>query len=516
MRKDDKKSLKWYEQKWFLIIYFCIWCLATLIFLAVQDFAAFMFLALLSLNYISIHKNRKKAIKRIQDNQRLDILNKGIKNLSNTVMEATAPIQISEETVQTKNSRHNQVAASTQTIEDNISPVKQQKKDEQKLHFTFKVAGVTFENDKGKDIQTLLRKIGREISKENDIESYGGWSNQEIIEFGHEVSEFEDVDIGKLISFEKDPNNEFDQNAIKVIVNINNNKFHIGYISKKDRTEMAKLLKSNSIADISANFLGGKIKEVDYDSEKDKDVVVINELNLGIEITLYLKEKHKTTTDSKPKIVTSSLEEVPAGEKRKEEIKSDTYGSINDFLKYSKVRKLQSDFTVLDFETTGFSADSNKIIQVAAVKYRNFERIDQFVSFVNPQEHISSRITKINGISDDDVKSAPLIEVILPQLLQFIGDDTIIAHNASFDMKFLLTNMYKNNIKYKPYKVIDTLTLARKYIIDSENHKLPTLKQYLKLDKYKSHEALHDCFVTAELYRYCYSQSVSISTNAHS
>ncbi|EDZ49214.1 MULTISPECIES: HIRAN domain-containing protein [Bacillus] len=154
---------------------------------------------------------------------------------------------------------------------------------------TFNVAGVTFDNDKGKDIQPLLKRIARAIAKEYNIESYGGYTNKELLEMWIEASEFEDVEFGDYISFVKDPNNEFDKNAIKVIVNLDGKEFHIGHVPKKQNIEIGKLLDSESITSISANFVGGKTKSVDYDDEKEKDVVVITELTLGVLITLRFK-----------------------------------------------------------------------------------------------------------------------------------------------------------------------------------------------------------------------------------
>lgn len=160
-----------------------------------------------------------------------------------------------------------------------------------KKSITFNVSGVTFENDKGKEIQPLLRRIAREIAKEQDVESYGGWTNKDILEFMAEASEFEDVMFGDYVSFEKEPDNEFDQNAIKVMANLNEKQFHIGYVPKEYNVQVCKLLDNDLIDKVTASFVGGKTKKVDYDFEKDKDVVVINELTLGVEITLTLKEE---------------------------------------------------------------------------------------------------------------------------------------------------------------------------------------------------------------------------------
>jgi uncharacterized membrane protein YqaE (UPF0057 family) len=153
----------------------------------------------------------------------------------------------------------------------------------------FNVTGVTYENDKGKDIQSLLRKLGKSIAAEQEIPAYGGISNREMLDVYDAVSEFEDVEFGEYVFLEKDPNNEYDKNAIKVFIEFPpGKKHHIGHVPKKINRKIGKLLDEETIDYIDANFVGGKIKEVEYDIEKDKEVVVVKELTLGVEITLNL------------------------------------------------------------------------------------------------------------------------------------------------------------------------------------------------------------------------------------
>lgn len=177
-------------------------------------------------------------------------------------------------------------------------------------------------------------------------------------------------------------------------------------------------------------------------------------------------------------------------------------------MKYTRAQKLTKDYVVFDFETTGLSQFDSKIIQIGAVKYKNHTIIDRYETYINPQTEISSRITQINGITNDHVKDAPLIQDALPELLDFIADYHLVAHNASFDMKFLLYNMNTHDLPYKRFRVFDTLSLARRHI-STKNHKLITLKKHFKLDQYDSHDALDDCLVTGEVYKYCYEQVVN-------
>lgn len=217
------------------------------------------------------------------------------------------------------------------------------------------------------------------------------------------------------------------------------------------------------------------------------------------------EEKEKIASDvmNNLKIKVNYAKNIP----RQKSIDSPT-GDVD--LTYTKVRKLTPNFVVLDFETTGLSHFDDEIIQVAAVRYVNFEEKEKFVSFVKPSTPIPSRITKITEITNEDVQNAPNIETVLPSLIEFLNKDVIVAHNASFDMKFLLANIHKAKLEYKRFRVVDTLSLARKYIDSTKNHKLPTLKSFLRLNHLNSHEALHDCYVTAELYKYCYEESNAV------
>lgn len=160
-----------------------------------------------------------------------------------------------------------------------------------------------------------------------------------------------------------------------------------------------------------------------------------------------------------------------------------------------------SDYVVLDFETNGLNPQECDIIQMAAIRYRNDEKIDIFSSFVYTTS-IPLKVTELTSITVEDCKSAPKLEELLPQLLNFIGDDVIVAHNASFDLSFLMENMKRLNIPGRTFIYVDTLRLARQKIKGVRWYKLPILKKYLKLE-YDSHLAEDDCYVCHEVYKYC-------------
>lgn len=122
-----------------------------------------------------------------------------------------------------------------------------------------------------------------------------------------------------------------------------------------------------------------------------------------------------------------------------------------------------SDYVVLDFETNGLDPKECDIIQMAAIRYRNNEKVDIFTSFVYTTS-IPLKVTELTSITIEHCESAPKLEELLPQLLNFIGDDVIVAHNASFDLSFLMEIMKRLNISGQTFIYVDTLRLARQKI----------------------------------------------------
>lgn len=179
----------------------------------------------------------------------------------------------------------------------------------------------------------------------------------------------------------------------------------------------------------------------------------------------------------------------------------------DEYMIYKNINEYLDDFVVFDFETTGLNAKSEKIIQIGALRYRSNEKVDEFITYVNPEKSIPGNITALTGIRNSDVKNAPTISQIFPRFIEFIGEDVLIAHNADFDMKFFLNNAYNLRVKKPKNKVIDTLSVARKYIknekgLKLENYKLPTLKNFLNIS-IGSHNSADDCIVCAEVYKKC-------------
>ncbi|VXC20599.1 hypothetical protein BACI349Y_590001 [Bacillus sp. 349Y] len=157
----------------------------------------------------------------------------------------------------------------------------------------FRVAGVTKTNEYQKQIQSIIKKITKGYKDEDYIESFEGYSNREIIEYMYEGTEFEGQYLRDVIKLVPEPDNPYDENAIKVYLkDVTGEHHHIGYVGKNINRKVNKVLShsENKIEYIEAEFTGGKCKSVEYNYEKDQDRVEVKELSRGIHINVFYSE----------------------------------------------------------------------------------------------------------------------------------------------------------------------------------------------------------------------------------
>ncbi len=157
-------------------------------------------------------------------------------------------------------------------------------------------------------------------------------------------------------------------------------------------------------------------------------------------------------------------------------------------------------YVVFDVETTGLSSAFDLIIEIAGVKLRNGEVIDQFESFANPHRKLSDKITSITGITDDMLVGQPEIDDVLTEFHHWVGDSILVAHNASFDIGFLNQGYKKVNLPAISIPVIDTLELARFLVPHLGNHRLNTLCKHYEVTLENHHRALDDSEATARMF----------------
>ena len=108
--------------------------------------------------------------------------------------------------------------------------------------------------------------------------------------------------------------------------------------------------------------------------------------------------------------------------------------------KGKRLGRYVGDYVVFDLETTGINPERDSIIEISALKVKDHRVVEEFSTLVNPGRHIPAGATAVNGITDDMVADAPLIEEVLPQFLEFCQGCVPVAHNAGFDMSFIMEN----------------------------------------------------------------------------
>ena len=168
-----------------------------------------------------------------------------------------------------------------------------------------------------------------------------------------------------------------------------------------------------------------------------------------------------------------------------------------------KGQSIDTTYCVLDLETTGFSAVTEKITEVGIMKVKNGEVIDEFSTFVNPEKHIPERVTEVTNITDEMVKDAETIEKVFPKILEFLGDDketVIVAHNANFDVGFLKQNAKALGYEFN-YTYLDTLSLAKDLFPDYKKYKLGKIAENLGIKVEVAHRALDDVDTTVKVFK---------------
>lgn len=163
---------------------------------------------------------------------------------------------------------------------------------------------------------------------------------------------------------------------------------------------------------------------------------------------------------------------------------------------------IYGNYVVVDLETTGLDYIADDIVEIAAVRFENYEPIARWSSLVYPFRKIPREATAVHGISDLDVAHAPQFHQISDSFLQFVGNSPVVGHNFSFDHKFLCRKSI--DLSSDKRRVFDTLIFSRKLLKkgdDIENHKLGTLCNHFSIPLNNAHRSVWDCVATGHLFR---------------
>lgn len=156
---------------------------------------------------------------------------------------------------------------------------------------------------------------------------------------------------------------------------------------------------------------------------------------------------------------------------------------------------------ILDFETTGLSPDQgDRAIEIGAVRLENGEIKERFQRLMNPGRRIDGFIEYYTGITNEMLKDAPTCAEVMAEFADFINGYNLVAHNASFDKRFLDTELERISRTYQG-QFACSLLAARRIYQDAPDYKLGTLVKHLKISTDGAfHRALYDSEMTTKLW----------------
>ncbi len=160
---------------------------------------------------------------------------------------------------------------------------------------------------------------------------------------------------------------------------------------------------------------------------------------------------------------------------------------------------MNTPYVVVDIETTGLHPMFSEIIEIGAVKIQNGEISDEFQALVKPSEPLNEFTTRLTGIKQEDLENKPSIGEVLPAFVEFCQGSVLVAHNASFDYRFLRHWIEKILKQQWNPTVIDTLALAKR-LVKLSSYNLEKLASHFKLGTFSHHRALEDARVTAKIF----------------
>jgi DNA polymerase-3 subunit epsilon len=157
----------------------------------------------------------------------------------------------------------------------------------------------------------------------------------------------------------------------------------------------------------------------------------------------------------------------------------------------------QVPFVVVDTETTGTKAGEDRLIEVAAVRVCGGEVVDRFSQLINPERSVPHRITRLTGISTGMVFDQPPAAEVLPAFLDFLGDGVFVAHNLSFDLRFLNAELHRADLGEIDNAALCTLRLARRLLPNLRSKGLSGLAKHYGIQIEARHRAFGDAQATA-------------------
>lgn len=172
-------------------------------------------------------------------------------------------------------------------------------------------------------------------------------------------------------------------------------------------------------------------------------------------------------------------------------------------ISHSSLEDLKREFVAFDLETTGFSPVHDRIVEIGAVRFVNKKAIEAFDTLVHSDVPIPPQASRVNGITNEMISTAPNEFEAISKLVKFLGDavygkTALCAHNASFDMGFLQEALKRSRINSK-IVYADTLAASKAVIKGLENYKQDTVLKHFNLSNIQAHRAQTDALCCGKI-----------------
>lgn len=156
-------------------------------------------------------------------------------------------------------------------------------------------------------------------------------------------------------------------------------------------------------------------------------------------------------------------------------------------------------FCVFDLETTGGNHLHDKIIEIALVRIQELKIVAKKNFLIRPEMHIPEFIQKLTRIKDSHVSDAPLIEDVIDEIIEFMGDSILVAHNTSFDVPFFNSVLKRLGREELTNKAICTNLMTKYMIPNLLSSNLNYMSKIFNLQHHQAHRALDDTMAAADL-----------------
>ncbi|MEF3280471.1 MAG: 3'-5' exonuclease [Elusimicrobiota bacterium] len=159
-------------------------------------------------------------------------------------------------------------------------------------------------------------------------------------------------------------------------------------------------------------------------------------------------------------------------------------------------------FVIVDVETTGLDPENDRICEIAISALLNFREVNSFSTLINPGIPIPKEISRIHGITDDDVSKSPHFSNIINRVLEMLYDGVFVGHNVDFDYGFINAELARWGYTMPDVYRIDTLKISRKFCNNIPNNKLETVARSINLFSDDWHRAENDVQITRKIFEY--------------